>query len=131
MPDALVCASLDDFASFGAQIIAEVCHPDISASHGAAFASAADYFVGSPTAFADPAVESALRALAAADTGFGVYIPGGALWGGPDIQKMADRGSLVGLSVTMKKHPSSMKLLGPLKDALDAVCQSSHVYPYL
>lgn len=34
----------------------------------------------------------------------------GALWGSLDIQKMGMLGSLKGLTVTMKKHPASMKL---------------------
>lgn len=51
----------------------------------------ADYLIGSPTALADPAVESALRA---ACTKHGMYLPAGAFWGGEDIQKMADVGTL-------------------------------------
>lgn len=34
----------------------------------------------------------------------------GALWGSLDIQKMGMLGSLKGLTITMKKHPASMKL---------------------
>ena len=122
VPDALICVNLDDFAAFGADLIVEVAHPDITKSHGARFAAAADYFVGSPTAFADADVESQLRALATRPGGVhGVYVPGGALWGASDIQKMADRGTLKGLTITMKKHPSSMKVLGHVKDKLDTV----------
>ncbi len=77
VPVHLICADLADFARFGADVIAEVCHPDISKTNGAAFASAADYFVGSPTAFADVTVEATLREIAATNPrGFGVYIPG-------------------------------------------------------
>ena len=121
VPEALICKNLDEFASFRADVIAEVCHPDISKTHGVAFASGADYFVGSPTAFADADVEADLRRVAAVENGYGVYIPGGALWGAVDIQKMADRGTLAGLSVTMKKHPASLKLTGPLQAVLEAV----------
>jgi hypothetical protein len=33
-------------------------------------------------------------------------------WGAMDIQKMADRKSLVSLTLTMKIHPDSLKLVG-------------------
>lgn len=42
------------------------------------------------------------------------------MWGAEDIKKMADRGTLKGLTVTMKKHPDSLKVLGPLQAKLDA-----------
>jgi hypothetical protein len=35
---------------------------------------------------------------------------------------MADRNTLTGLSVTMKKHPDSLKLENPLKDKLEKSC---------
>ena len=44
----------------------------------------------------------------------GVYVPSGALWGGEDIRRMAERGSLAGLTVTMRFPPTSLKLLGDL-----------------
>ena len=111
-------ADLDDFASKGADLIAEVSHPSITASHGARFLSGAHFFCGSPTAFADPAVEAAIFGEARNATGFGLVIPVGAMWGAPDIQKMSDSGSLRGLTVTMKKHPGSLKLNGELATRL-------------
>ena len=49
--------------------------------------------MGSPTALADAAVEE--RVVGAVWAGpHGLYIPAGALWGGQDVQKMADRGTL-------------------------------------
>ena len=69
--------------------------------------SVADYMIGSPTALADRDIETSL--VAAAHT-HGLYIPSGALWGGEDIRKMAERGTLTGLTVTMRKHPDSFKL---------------------
>ena len=45
-----------------------------------------------------------------------MYVPSGALWGGEDIRKMAERGSLTGVTVTMRKHPSSFKLNGNIAD---------------
>ena len=47
--------------------------------------------VGSPTALADAEVEATLRAAA---TKHSLYLPAGAFWGGEDIKKMADRGTL-------------------------------------
>ena len=47
--------------------------------------------VGSPTSLADQTIENILRSAA---TKNGLYIPAGAFWGGEDILKMADRGTL-------------------------------------
>lgn len=69
--------------------------------------------IGSPTALADADLERKLRAKAM-ECGNGLYVPSGAFWGGEDIAKMADNGSLTGLKVTMKKHPASFKVLGDL-----------------
>ena len=49
--------------------------------------------VGSPTALAEAAVERNLL-REARDGAHGLYVPAGAFWGGQDIQKMADRGTL-------------------------------------
>ena len=49
--------------------------------------------IGSPTALADPAVEEML--IREAKEGHHVlYVPAGAFWGGQDVQKMADSGTL-------------------------------------
>lgn len=113
----VVLPDLEDFASRGADIIVEVAHPCIVASHGARFLAAADFMVGSPTALADASLEAALRAQALSGP-HGLYIPSGAMWGALDIEKMASLGSLTGLRVAMIKHPSSLKLVGPLAEAL-------------
>jgi aspartate dehydrogenase len=47
-----------------------------------------------------------------------LFVPCGAFWGANDIKKMADRGTLKGLKVTMKKHPDSLKLDGSLRELL-------------
>ncbi len=52
--------------------------------------------LGSPTALADKETESIL--YEAAKRHHGLYVPSGALWGGEDIRKMSDRGSLKGTS---------------------------------
>ena len=109
---------MDAFAERKADLIVEVAHPSISKSHGAKFLQFADYMVGSPTAFADSEIEESLRRLADNNEGRGVYVPAGALWGAEDIKKMADRGTLTGLTVTMKKHPASLKVESELKPKL-------------
>lgn len=95
-------------------LIVEVAHPSITVNYGEGFLDVADYMIGSPTALANPDIENKLRDKASSGT-HGIYIPSGALWGGADIKKMADRGTLKGLKITMKKHPSSYKLNEPLK----------------
>lgn len=50
--------------------------------------------VGSPTALADEEIEKRLLEEAHHREGHGLYIPAGAFWGGQDVQKMADRGTL-------------------------------------
>lgn len=50
-----------------------------------------------------------------------MYIPAGAFWGAEDVEKMGQAGSLKGLKVTMKKHPSSLKVLGSVADKLEEV----------
>ena len=117
---AALLEDLAQFASRGADLIVEVAHPSITGAHGPAFLSAADYFCGSPTCFANLAVEQAARAAVAAH-GRALFLPAGALWGSKDIQKMADRGSLKGLTITMKKAPHHIKAVGSLREKLDKI----------
>ncbi|KAL0481871.1 aspartate dehydrogenase [Acrasis kona] len=99
------------------QMIVEVCHPSIIEQYGVQFLSHCDLFVGSPTAFANNKVEKDLRDLCNQCL-HGCYIPSGALWGAQDIEKMATLNSLKELTITMKKHPSSLKLEPPLSEKL-------------
>jgi len=105
---------LSQFESKRADLIVEVAHPDITKKWGLRFLQSADYLVASTSTFADPAVDEAMGAEAKRTTGRGVYLTVGALWGAADIQRMAERGSLKGLRVTMKKHPASLKLSGEM-----------------
>lgn len=108
-----VLRDLKDFASHSVDLIVEVAHPSISEQFGAQFLAHADYFCGSPTAFADAQTEAAVR-LAATTHQHALYIPSGALWGANDIAKMAQRGTLRALRISMAKHPLSLKLDGEL-----------------
>ena len=53
--------------------------------------------MGSPAALAD---EELYDKLSRAATKHSVYIPSGAFWGGEDIRKMSDLGSLEALKVS-------------------------------
>lgn len=108
---------LQDLAECGARrpdLIVEVAHPSVTAQFGPLFIKTADFLIGSPTALSDPVILQTITT--AANSYNGVYIAIGALWGGHDIQRMADRGTLKGLKVTMKKHPSMLKVLGSLAE---------------
>ncbi len=103
-------ADLATFANDGpVSLIIEVCHPSITAAHGAAFLEHADLFLGSPTALADAALQARLLATARAH-GRALCVPAGALWGAIDLAKMGSAGTLHALTVTMKKHPASLQL---------------------
>jgi aspartate dehydrogenase len=125
LPRSLLCDDLAHVAEYRADVIVEVCHPDISKRWGAAFLATADYYCGSPTALADAATDAALRAAAAAGaanpSGHGLYIPAGALWGAVDLAKLSARGGLASLAITMKKHPASLKLEGALGERVAAL----------
>lgn len=68
--------------------------------------------VGSPTALAQAAVETSL-VREAHEGEHGLYIPAGAFWGGQDIQKMADRGTLKVSSVNLLMCESSVLPTAP------------------
>ncbi|EER19052.1 conserved hypothetical protein [Perkinsus marinus ATCC 50983] len=110
-------ANLGDFAERKADLIAEVCHPDVAKEWCCTFLSSADVYIGSPTAFADEDFEQAVRATTVKES-HSVYVSVGALWGAEDIRRMDAKGTLKGVTVTMKKHPKSLKLNGPLMDRM-------------
>lgn len=118
--DRYILEDLSSFAEKTPDLIVEVAHPSITVEFGESFLDVADYMVGSPTALANLDVENRLRWKASTGS-HGIYIPSGALWGGADIKKMADIGTLKGLKVTMKKHPSGFKLNEPLKSRNEQV----------
>ncbi|XP_048252420.1 putative L-aspartate dehydrogenase isoform X2 [Haliotis rufescens] len=113
-----ILEDVSDFEKYRADLVVEVAHPSITQQYGPDILQKADYMIGSPTALADADLEAGLRSAA---TNHGLYIPSGAFWGGDDIKKMADRGTLQALKVTMTKHPSSFKLNGHLNVKNDQV----------
>jgi len=113
--DDLILTDLTNCAWKSPDVIVEVAHPDVTKKYGALFLKTADLLMGSPTGLADRQVEADLRLAAQGE--HGLYIPSGALWGGGDIRKMAERGTLKGLQITMRKHPASFNLNGHLAAA--------------
>ena len=119
---------LDDLNRFSetpdVDLIVEVSHPDIIQKYGPQFLSRANLFVGSPTALADEKCYNDLI-QAATDANKTIYIPSGALWGANDIAKMSERNTLGALSVSMSKHPLSLKLELPLSQIVDNYNESA------
>ncbi|XP_076123022.1 aspartate dehydrogenase domain-containing protein [Alosa pseudoharengus] len=109
VPEELILHRLPDFPQRGADVIVEVCHPQIVKEFGAQFLSKSHFLVGSPSALSDPNLDQELR-RAAKHHGKTLYVPSGALWGGQDIQKLNDCGTLTALTVRMSKHPSCFRL---------------------
>lgn len=105
---------LDDFSQLpqkDVDIVIEVAHPLVTREHGEQILKHCHYLLGSPSILADPEVE---KKLISAASNHAVFIPSGAFWGGEDIRKMADAGTLKSLQVTIKKHPRSLKLQGEI-----------------
>ncbi|PRP84651.1 hypothetical protein PROFUN_07901 [Planoprotostelium fungivorum] len=119
IPAHLILEDLSDFASRQADLIVEVCHPEITQQWASKFLQHSDVMVGSPTAFASVSFHDGVKE-AVKQHGRSVYVPSGALWGAEDIQKMGQRGTIGRCSVTMKKHPSSLKVESPLNEKLDS-----------
>ena len=101
-------------------LICEVAHPNVTKTYGAFFLSICDYMMASTTAFADEECSNVMTREAERRTGNGLYLTTGALWAANDIKKMSDQGVLRDLTITMKKHPKSLKLRGDSKVRLDA-----------
>eukprot|EP00760_Papus_ankaliazontas_P033021 PhM_4_TR6139/c0_g1_i1/m.55789/K06989/nadX; aspartate dehydrogenase len=112
---------LEDLAAWKGKVdlIVEMCHPVVVQQHISMMLDVAHVFVGSLTAFADEATTAAMRAKMASQQHC-LFVPSGAFWGASDIKKMAELGTLERLVVTMKKHPSSLKLSDPLKQTNQA-----------
>jgi len=115
LPSEHILANLEDFASRNCDLIVEVAHLSVTQTYGEKFLEHTNYMIGSPTALADAALETKLRTKAL-HCNTTLYVPAGAFWGGEDVTKMADNGSLKALKVTMKKHPASFKVLGELAE---------------
>lgn len=123
-----VLVDLADHGKHDVDLIVEVAHPDISRNYGVSFLKHADYMAGSPTAFADAALEQAIREEAKRPTGHGLYIPKGALPGLHDVLDMVANGRLVEAEIAMHKAPDSINYLGPLETPLAAIKETKALY---
>ena len=101
------------FRKFPCDLIVEVAHPIISKKWGAEFLQHCDYMIGSPTALADKETEESV--LYGNNTN-GLYIPRGALPGLEEVLSMRHAKNLFAASITMRKHPDSLKYTGPLRE---------------
>ncbi|KAK2714053.1 hypothetical protein QYM36_008596 [Artemia franciscana] len=126
VPQELILDDIDAVSEQDVELIIEVAHPDITKTFGEKFLDNCSYFIGSPTALANAETYKRLK-TASERSGNPVYVPCGALWGAEDIARMARAGTLKGLEITMKKHPSSFKLEGDLKHINDEVKEGSKV----
>ncbi|XP_014864652.1 aspartate dehydrogenase domain-containing protein isoform X2 [Poecilia latipinna] len=97
VPAELILEDLSSFAKRRCDVIVEVCHPQIVRDFGLKFLSEAHFMK--------------LR-QASLQHGRTLYVPSGALWGGQDIQRMNDSGTLKALFIRMSKHPSCFRLTG-------------------
>ncbi|KAM8844010.1 aspartate dehydrogenase domain-containing protein isoform 2-T2 [Spinachia spinachia] len=111
VPDELILGDLSSFADRRCDVVVEVCHPQIVKEFGSFFLSRSHFMVGSPSALSDPDLNQKLQQSARRHSRT-LYVPSGALWGGQDIQRMSDSGSLTALFIRMSKHPSCFRLTG-------------------
>ncbi|XP_029015593.1 aspartate dehydrogenase domain-containing protein [Betta splendens] len=111
VPEGLILGDLAAFAERQADVIVEVCHPQIVKEFGHLFLSRSHFMVGSPSSLSDPDLNLRLR-QAAHQYNKTLYVPSGALWGGQDIQRLNDSGALEALFIRMSKHPSCFRLTG-------------------
>ncbi|XP_072224287.1 aspartate dehydrogenase domain-containing protein [Leuresthes tenuis] len=111
VPAEFILEDLSSFADRRCDVIVEVCHPQIVKEFGLHFLSQSHFMVGSPSALSDPDLNQKLR-QASLQYGRTLYVPSGALWGGQDIQRMNDSGTMKALFIRMSKHPSCFRLTG-------------------
>ncbi|XP_048846337.1 aspartate dehydrogenase domain-containing protein isoform X3 [Brienomyrus brachyistius] len=93
VPEELILDQLSHFPEKNADLIVEVCHPQVVKDFGAQFLSHAHFLVGSPSALSDLQLNKQLRQTAQ-HHGKTLYVPSGALWGSQDIQRLNESESL-------------------------------------
>ena len=128
VPAELQMHELGDFASRSPDVIVEVAHPKFSKNMGLRFWIVVIIWRVRPTAFATLETEQALRAAAAKPNGHGLYIPRGALPGLEEVLRMTQSGKLAAASISMNKHPSSLKFGGVLNPPLEETKAERVIY---
>ena len=118
-----ILGKIEEVADYAKRVdlILEVAHPKVSEEQACVWLEHCHVCVGSPTCFAGPEFYEQVQKTCNV-TGYSCFVPAGALWGGPDIRKMADLGICEKVSVTMKKAPGSLRLACPeLQKLLESV----------
>jgi predicted dinucleotide-utilizing enzyme len=128
IPPALVLENLEDFREFNVDLIVEVAHPGISAEFGEAFLDSADYFVGSPSVFANADIESRLRECAGKENAHGLYVPRGALSCLDRVLEMTSEQALDAMTITMNKAPHHLQYSGSLVKPLDELDKPTVIF---
>lgn len=113
IPNSKKIIDLKQCTDIPCDLIVEVAHPIISKQWGNIFLSHCDYMIGSPTALADRQTEELLLNT---PQKHGIYIPRGALPGLEEVLSMKNANKLHAASITMRKHPKSLKFSGPLPE---------------
>jgi len=115
LPEDLILEDLEDIHEMPrrAEIIVEVAHPNLWKDHAEDLLKNADVLIGSPSGLSDKQVESSIRHLCKTYNRT-AFIGRGALWGSEDISRMAE--TTKDITITMRKHPSHLKVLSPLKE---------------
>lgn len=125
VPGVYFTENIEDVKKLKPDIVVEVAHPDVTRQYGEELLCMCDYMIGSPSALADEDLHKRLTHTASHHS---LYVPSGAFWGGEDIRKMADLGSLEGLKVSMCFHPGSLKLNGGMKQVNDNIKERTVLY---
>jgi len=126
IPMDLQLENLEDFETRKPDLIVEVAHPCITRNMGVRFLRYCDYLAGSPTAFAEPEIYSAL--VDSCQSPHGLYIPRGALPGLEEVLRMQAAGNLMEAHISMKKHPRSIHFLKELTPPLSQTSQERILY---
>jgi len=96
----------------GVDLVVECAHPSIVKEHALAILEKTNFFVSSPTAFADREFRrSYMRQME--NSPKRCYLPLGASVGVWDVIRLDQSGQLQGLSVAMKKDPTAFKIKEP------------------
>ena len=128
IPKEKILKELSNFTEYNADLIVEVAHPQITKHFGAKFIQQADYMVGSPTVFADAPFERKFRDAIEAEANHGVYLPRGAMPAIEEVIRLEKSGLVAAASITMKKHPDSLKYSGDLDTPLDQLLDETILY---
>jgi len=109
LPEEKILEDLEDIPDMPlqAELIVEVAHPALWAQHSETLLSSADVLIGSPSGLSVQQVEDNVRTLCQKHRRT-AFVARGALWGSEDIFRM--RESIAEMHITMRKHPSHLKL---------------------